>query len=176
MRKLILFIIETKSTKHNTDGLYIKEVFRNYYKYDEYKTLFRFIFMDGKWNYNKKSVLNKIDKEINKFNSAGNGEYHVIYVADKDEYRDNQQDLKYIRELTKFCVEKGYKLVWMDKNIEEAFIGHSVEQKRKVVEAGKFKNRKLIKHIPENKLSDRECNKRYCSNILCILDECLERK
>ena len=27
MRKLILFIIETKSTKHNTDGLYIKEVF-----------------------------------------------------------------------------------------------------------------------------------------------------
>ena len=176
MSKLIIFVIETKSSKYDSDGVYVKEVYQRFYSYNKYDTIFRFVYMDGKWNYNKKNVLNKINGEIKKFLSVGNKDYHVVYIADKDEYRTNQQDEKYVRMLTQFCKEKGYKLVWMDKNIEDVFLGHSVEQNQKIKEAARFKRDGLINHIPTKNLMDRECCRQHCSHILCVLNLCFDEK
>ena len=61
MRRLVIFVIETKSDKENSDGVYLRETLEHLYEYDRSNTIVKFVFMNGKGNYNKSSVVNKID-------------------------------------------------------------------------------------------------------------------
>ena len=60
MRRLVIFVIETKSDKENSDGVYLRETVERLYEYDRGNTIVKFVFMNGKGNYNKSSVVNKI--------------------------------------------------------------------------------------------------------------------
>ena len=80
MRRLVIFVIETKSDKENSDGVYLRETLEHLYEYDRSNTIVKFVFMNGKGNYNKSSVVNKIDSYIKDSTSQSYG-MSKIHVA-----------------------------------------------------------------------------------------------
>lgn len=177
MRKLIIFVIETKSDKENSDGVYLRETLEHLYEYDRSNTIVKFVFMNGKGNYNKSSVVNKIKayvKDSKKIDS--NTICSVLYVFDKDNSDTSREDEIFNRNVMEHCNKNGYLLVWMNKNIEEAYWKQEVDHKQKVRMAGKFKTTNEISKIDVARLSAPKANRRYTSNVLLELDKVLERK
>ena len=177
MRRLVIFVIETKSDKENSDGVYLRETVEHLYEYDRSNTIVKFVFMNGKGNYNKSSVVDKIDsyiedsKEIDKDTVCS-----VLYVFDKDNNDTSRDDESFNRSVVNFCKRNGYLLIWMNKNIEEAYWKQEINHKQKVTMAGKFKKTNEITKVDVTTLSVPKASRRYTSNILLELDKVLDRK
>jgi len=177
MRRLVIFVIETKSDKENSDGVYLRETVEKLYEYDRSNTIVKFVFMNGKGNYNKSSVVNKIDsyikdsKEIDK-----DTVYSVLYVFDKDNDDTSHKDENFNTSVESFCNCNGYQLIWMNKNIEEVYWKQEVDNKQKVSMAGKFKKTSEITKVDVATLSVSKAHRRYTSNVLLELDQILKRK
>ena len=177
MRRLVIFVIETKSDKENSDGVYLRETIEHLYKYDRSNTIVKFVFMNGKGNYNKSSVVNKIDSYIEDSKAIDSDTVcSVLYVFDKDNSDTSQDDGNFNQSVEEFCNRNGYLLVWMNKNIEEAYWKQEVNRKQKVPMAGKFKTTNQISKIDVATLSVSKANRRCTSNVLLELDKVLDRK
>ena len=177
MRRLVIFVIETKSDKENSDGVYLRETVEKLYEYDRSNTIVKFVFMNGKGNYNKSSVVNKMDsyiehaKEIDKDTICS-----VLYVFDKDNDDTSRRDENFNAGVVDFCNCNGYQLIWMNKNIEEVYWKQEASNKQKVTMAGKFKKTSQITKVDVATLSVSKAHRRYTSNILLELDKVLDRK
>ena len=133
--------------------------------------------MNGKGNYNKSSVVNKINsyiKDSKKIDS--NTVCSVLYVFDKDNSDTSREDRIFNQNVLEYCNRNGYLLIWMNKNIEEVYWRQEIDHKQKVRMAGKFKMTNEISKIRVAGLSIPIANRRYTSNILLELDKILDRK
>ena len=54
MKQLFVFCVESQDSRHDSDGLYIKQALDYFYQIDQHKTIIRFVYMKGKYNYAKK--------------------------------------------------------------------------------------------------------------------------
>ena len=159
MRKLLIFVIESKSEKENSDGIYLKETLEHFYEYD------------------KKSVVKKIEDFVKQAKAVNKDTQEtVFYMFDKDETVASNADVIFNKTVSDYCVQKGYDIIWMNKNVEDVYLGNEIDGKLKVREAAKFKNNKVITSVDIKKLSRKGADLRHTSNILLELDKVLSRK
>lgn len=173
MRKLVIFVVESKSKDIDSDGVYIRNTLDHFYTFNKHETITKFVFMDGKGNYNSPKVIKNIEKHIKSFKEAS---YEVIYVCDTDQINRSQEHVKNLKKINDFCKRNKYRLILMNYDVEDVYWGTQVEKKQKIKEAIRFASSKQIEKVVEKNLMNRNCTERHKSNILCVLDEIFERK
>lgn len=166
----MILCVETKKSA-DTDSIYILDTINRWYKVDN-KVKISKINMNSKSRYKSKDVVREI---ANKKKEFVLGDTHVIYFIDTDQYDRNPEHERELKEITHYCGDNGFDLVWFCHDVEEVFLGHKVSDSQKVQEATTFRRKKGIEGIQMEKLS---CNtKKACaSNIMNILDKYLPRK
>lgn len=122
---LLIFVTETTES-NNSDVMYIKKYLNTRFHVDN-NTVIRWVYMNGKANYEKGNVLKRINDYINgyrKYHSCSE-EIHVIYCIDIDVGVDSSRLNKKISD---YCEKKGYHLVWFNQTIEHVFLGKLIHQ------------------------------------------------
>lgn len=116
---LLIFVVECNKTSMS-DAIYLNYFIRTFHakEYLSNKVVIRFVFMGGKHNYNKNSVINEIncyirEASINRLN------YNVVYCIDTD--RNNNKNSKYISNVIQYCRNNNYNLVLFNPEIEYLF-------------------------------------------------------
>ena len=176
MRKLLIFVVESKSGKENSDGVYINVTLRNFYEYGN-DTIIKYVYMNGKGNYNKRSTINQINKycaDSRKIDPKT--QVHVYYVFDKDRIYNSNDDIQFAKRVESFCEENDYHIIWMNHTIEDVYLHEIVERHQKVKMAARFQSNNLIEKVNPKLLSYDRPNNKQTSNILCLLDQVLKRK
>lgn len=166
----MILCVETKKSA-DTDSIYILDTINHWYRIDG-KIKISKINMNTKTRYNAKGVIREIAQKEKAFTL---GDSRVIYFIDTDQYEKNPEHARELNEISRYCSDHGFDLVWFCHDVEEVFLGHKVSDSQKVQEAFTFRRKKKIEEVQAGKLS---CDtKRACvSNILNILDKYLERK
>lgn len=166
----LILCMETNK-KSATDDVYILELIRHIYQLNNQTKISR-IYMGTKTKYKAKNVLQEIKAKTKTYIS---GETRVIYCIDTDDHEKNAKHKRELIEISRFCQQNGYDLVWFCHDVEDVFLGERIADSRKVSEAGAFKRKGLIKEIPLDRLSG-SVEIVHTSNILNILDKYLSRK
>lgn len=167
--QLILCVETNKSAA--TDITYIMEALYKYYVIGNDVKLSK-VYMNSKSRYKSKDVLKQIKEYTEMYT---HGETRVIYCIDTDSYETDQYHSKELTDISNYCKEKGYDLVWFCHDIEEVFIGKKVSDSNKKSEAGKFRKNNMIDGIGEKKLSS-DSFKSGTSNMLKVFNIHLNRK
>lgn len=86
---------------------------------------------------------------------------------DKEDYALNEK-------LENFCLKEGYHLVYMNKDIENVFLGRSVKQTSKVNAAHNFliEKEELLQKNTNLKIADPKTIEKS-SNLLLVIEELL---
>lgn len=166
----MILCVETNK-RANTDYIYIFETIKHVYKEDR-RITFNKVYMGSKTKYKSKEVLRSIKQYTKDFTI---GETKVIYCIDTDAYETDIEHKKVFDDISRFCEENGYELIWFCHDIEDVYIGKRISDSQKVQEAGAFRKKNKIEEMDLTQLSgDRQ--RAHTSNILCILDKYLSRK
>lgn len=177
MRQLLIFVVESKSDKENSDGIYLKETLNYFYDFNQKDTIIKFVYMNGKQNYNKRKVEQKVLHFIKHAKAMINNiQYKVFYVFDKDNVNLSSEDIIFNKKVTQYCQKNNYCIIWMNKNVEDVYLRKTLEHGKKVKEAGQFKKRNAITKVNVNHLMNPSANSRHSSNIFVELDKILIRK
>lgn len=169
----LIFVVETNE-KCKSDWIYIKDTIEHFYQYDQAQTKFTPVYMDGKGKY--KSKEREINTVISQFaHSNKDNQSKVIYFFDCDKYDTKPEDAQFLIDAKQYCDTKGYDFVWFCKDIEQVYLGNSVEKKQKQAAATTFKAKKGIKNINKNMLLANNYVVKT-SNIMKVLDKYLNRK
>lgn len=171
MGRQILFCVETDETAR-TDVIYIKETIKKFYKPISNTDNIDFICMGSKQKYNSKSIVRKIKDKVKMFNPLG--DTTVIYCIDTDKYETNATQNKELEDITKYCNENEYLLVWFCHDIEEVYWGFSIENSGKKRKAVEFQTKGLIKNVDIKRLIQKS-KTRSKSNLMSILDVYFDR-
>lgn len=166
----MIICLETNS-RSKTDYIYIKETLDYLYEINNQVKISP-VYMDGKNKYQTKGVLREIAQKIKAFTI---GRSVVFYCVDTDDYEKNTEHANEFHDIRQFCKKSGYEFIWFCHDIEEVFLSKKLSDSQKVREAGAFRNRKGIKNIPLERLT-QETVKPSASNIVYILDQYLKRK
>ena len=166
----MIFCVETNK-KADTDSIYITETINMFYEATN-KISRKFIHLGTKSKYNDKETLKKIANWSKQF---AIGETRVIYFVDTDMYERCPEQKKQLEDIREFCYMNNYGFVWFCHDVEEVYLGKSIVDSKKVLEAGNFRRKKMINTINANNLSSKVVRKN-ASNILTVLDEYFERK
>lgn len=166
----MIFCLETNK-RANTDYIYIKETMDFLYQKNNQIKISP-VYMDGKTKYQSKSVLREIHKREKAFIS---GKTKIIYCIDTDEYENNIEHANIFRDIQIFCEENEYELIWFCHDVEEVFQGRGIADSLKVKEAGAYRDKKKIREMSLSRLAEKTIRP-HTSNLLCILDQYLERK
>ena len=166
----MIFCVET-NRRADTDSIYIQETISHWYTVSR-KVKISKIYMNSKTKYNAKEVVREIARMSKEFVL---GETKVIYCIDTDQYERDAARAAELDEISRYCKDKGYDLIWFCHDVEEVFQGKKISDSLKVQEASKFRRKKMIAEIQEARLS---CDEKYScsSNILNVLDKYLLRK
>lgn len=170
MRKQILFCIETKK-KAKTDKIYIDETIDRFYHLGS-DIRKRFIYLDGKGNYNKPKVENEITLQTKKFGM--DNPTIVIYCLDTDKHDSDPVQANELESVIKYCKAKGYEFVWFCRDVEDVYWGEQIPDSEKTQRAAQFKKGRKISEIKESNLRNNR-KTRHKSNIMTILDKHLEK-
>ena len=166
--KLVVFCVET-DRKAQIDTKYIDKAIREFYLIDN-NIKVSYIYLNGKGNYNKKSITNQIKEKF----SGDFDEKHVVYCIDLDSQADSNV-IEVNEKIKEYCIELKYNLVWFCRDIEEVFLHKKVNQSIKVEESNKFSRTKgLCKANIQTLSSNFETPKH--SNLLLVLDNFMTRK
>lgn len=166
----MILCVETKKSA-DTDSIYILDTISRWYKVDN-KVKISKINMNSKSRYNSKDVVREIAKKEKEFVL---GDTHVIYFIDTDQYDRNPEHEREWKEISCFCENNGFDLVWFCHDVEEVFWGHKVSDSQKVQEATAFRKKKGIEEVSAERLSCTTI-RASASNILKVFDKYLERK
>lgn len=166
----MIFCVETNK-RADTDSIYISEAINHWYQLNNQIKISK-VYMNTKSKYNSKAVLQEICKKSKDFMI---GSTKVIYCIDTDQYEVNVEHAKELENISQYCKEKHYDLIWFCHDVEEVFLGHSVSDSQKVQAAASFRRKNEIRKIHIDKLSC-DTNRTCGSNILKILDKYLPRK
>ena len=169
MYRQLLFCVEADK-KSNSDFVYISEILKHFYSYDNNKVSVKCINMGSKYNYNRSKIIKEISSRIRQFR----GETNVFICVDTDNIQGKYEDKKKIEEIDDYCKLKGFELIWFCRDIEEVCWGKHIADDIKVKEAGRFRRKNIIKNLETKKLESNNHNKEN-SNALLVLDQYLER-
>ena len=128
--------------------------------------------MNSKSRYNSKDVVREIAKKEKEFVL---GDTHVIYFIDTDQYERNPEHEREWKEISRFCENNGFDLVWFCHDVEEVFIGYKVSDSDKTKKAAEFVKKNIVKNVNYKKLSSDKLIKNT-SNMLLVFDKYLQRK
>lgn len=170
----LIFCIES-TDKNPIDKYYIDALIKNYYIIVENKI--SFIGLGGKYRYNNP----KITKEIYRLRKAASDisklEVKVIYCLDKDANSSDPQDRDFINQVTEYCMDNGYDIIWFVRTIEEVMIGKVTNQKEKHSSAIDFVRKKKAAQLNVSNLNCSDnVNAKKKSNIVTVIDKYLVRK
>lgn len=157
--------------KAATDYIYISDTIKRFYTLSN-RIKISPLYMNGKNNYKSKSVLKTIDKLRKDFTS---GDTEVIYCIDTDEFETNVDHARELKEISRFCEQNGYGMIWFCRDVEDVYLGKRMPRNEKVRAAAAFRRRNGIEDISPAGLSSGK-KKAHLSNILIVLDQYLERK
>lgn len=169
MSRQLLFCVET-GKQAKTDNVYINETLNRYYQIGS-DIRIRYIYLNGKSNYNKNDIRMDIKTQTAQY--LRNGETHVIYCIDTDRHDIDAGHLKDLRDIEEYCAKNGYEFVWFSRDIEDVYWGEQIHKDEKVQKARQFRSGKKIEAIPEKNLRARTIT-RHKSNILLILDDVIK--
>ncbi|MCI7493142.1 MAG: hypothetical protein MSA91_10235 [Lachnobacterium sp.] len=169
----LIIVVETNK-KCNSDWIYIKDTIEHFYSIDNARTKLTPIYMDGKGKYRKKQ--REVEEYIKKYSKAADeNESHVIYCFDCDNYDINNEDSSFLDEVSRYCQDNDYNLVWFCKDIESVYLKKKVDAVDKKKTAANFKANRMIDNISINSLNSQKY-KVGTSNIVDVLDRYLKRK
>lgn len=166
----IILCVETNK-RADTDIIYILAAIKHWYQINNRIKISK-IYMNAKSMYNSKSVLRQIEAATKAFSF---GTTQVIYCIDTDQYEKNTEHAKELENISRYCRERHYDLIWFCHDVEEVFLGKKVSDSQKVLEAHSFKRKEEIEQIHMDRLSCTAL-RAGTSNILSILDRYLPRK
>lgn len=166
----MIFCVETNKNA-NTDSIYITETINRFYEQTN-KISRKFIYLGSKSKYNDKETIKQIAKWSKDFTI---GETKVVYFIDTDMYERNPEHKKQFDDIKAFCDANDYGFVWFCHDVEEVYLGRTIEDSKKVSEAGNFRKKKMISAMTISYLCS-DVIRKNASNILTVLDEYFERK
>lgn len=173
--QLILCVESNKKTK--SDFIYIKETMDYYYDFSTQNIKISPVYMNGKGKYNTSTVKKTIQNLIAQYKSTSSRNLSVVlYFFDLDKYDTSSTDAKFLSTVKDYCDRNSYQFVWFCRDIENVYLGHSIENGKKANESYNFRKRKIIRTIDSNSLSWTSNYSIGKSNILKILDQYLTRK
>lgn len=170
MARQLIFCLETNK-RANTDYIYIKEAIDFLYQ-ESRQVKISPIYMGTKTKYRSKDVLKEISQKKKMFI---HGETKVIYFIDTDAFEKSAEHENAFREIRQFCEKNNFDLVWFCHDVEEVFLGRQIPDDLKVQAAGTYRGKGKIEKISSGKLSS-EIIRKNTSNLLCVLDQYLDRK
>ena len=169
MGQQLIFVVETNK-RCNSDWIYIKETIEHFYSYDRTQIKLSVVYMDGKGNYSSSKKEKEIKSLISQYSKASKvNKSKVIYCFDCDDYINNQDDAKFLEKAKQYCDSCGAEFVWFCKDIEEVYLGKSINDSQKKKESANFKAKKQINSVDSKKLSE-DTYKIGTSNIMKVLD------
>lgn len=156
---LLIFVVETTES-NDSDKMYISKYISTVYPQlkESPDCVIKWVYMNGKGNYKKKSVLDNIEDYRTRYLRFHEDmkDIHVIYCVDLDDTcqtLDANNNKRLNREIKAFCNERSFKFVWFNRTIEEVFLGKKIlRQKDKSKEAQQY----IRKGIPKTE---------FCSDI-----------
>ncbi len=168
----LIFVVEADE-KSRSDYIYIKSIVDEIYGTQQSNDIkLSPVFMGGKGNYKKNSIL----KQINNLQKAykRNGETKVIYCFDTDKYESNVGNKNELSMEEKFCRDNSYEFAWFCHDVEEVFLGRSVDDSKKTEEARHYLSGEGVRNVKVDNLRSETMSK--CkSNLLSVVDKCLEQ-
>lgn len=170
MGKQLLFCVETDKTAR-TDVIYIKETIKRFYGSVPNTIKIDFICMGSKNKYKTRGIASQIKEKTKMYTTLG--ETTVIYCIDTDGFEKDAVQKKDFEEISKYCDEHNYRLIWFCHDVEEVFLGQTVDKSDKKKLAIEFQIKKKIDNIEKRNLSSKKLIK-HKSNILMVLDELLK--
>lgn len=166
--KLLVLCVETDK-EADTDPKYIDKAIRTFYVVNNDISI-KYVRMNGKGNYNKKSVTMQIKRHF----TGDFDDICVAYCIDIDNLADSEV-VEQNKSIKEYCDSLNYKYIWFCRDIEEVFLHRRVDKSEKKQESIKFGNLRDLGKATESSLSSKSQNK-YKSNLLCVLDTFMERK
>lgn len=175
MSTQFIFAVETNKSC-NSDWIYIKSTIEHFYEYEPSQVKLSVVYMDGKGNYNSAKKEREIRSLISQYKATSkNNRSAVIYCFDCDDYNSNPETVNFLEAVKKYCDTNDYEFVWFCRDVEEVYLGKSVENSKKKKEAAAFKIQKGITKMNVSSLT-RTKYQRYTSNIINVLDQFKELK
>lgn len=101
--------------------------------------------------------------------------YHIVYVMDRDYPNANKGQEILNTRIKKYCEDRDYLIAWMNPDIENVYLGKTVNDTDKTRSAKKYYRKELLykeKEALKKKLSSN-CAMKGCSNLFTILDPLL---
>ena len=162
-----IFVVEA-DRKCKSDWIYIKDTMDHFYHYDSSNVKLSPVYMAGRGNYKKKE--REIAGLISQYRAGGKANHsNLLYCFDCDDYDTSQKDSEFLKSAEKYCRERDAAFVWFCKDVEQVYIGRSIENSQKKKMAAAFKEREQIREIRSRQLS-AEVYRNQTSNILRVLD------
>lgn len=166
----LILCVETNK-RADTDSIYISETIRYWYQLNNRIKISK-VYMNTKSRYCSKGVEREIAEKTEAF---AIGETRVIYCIDTDQYEKSMEHKKEFRDISRYCEEHHYDLIWFCHDIEEVFLGRKVPDSQKKQEAALFRRKRKIEEIHSEQLSCQTIQT-GTSNLLSVLDQYLPRK
>lgn len=119
----------------------------------------------------------KVKKEIDGFCSFYNGNNpgettYVIYCLDADIDKTGSAAIN--PDIVSYCKQNGYQLVWFNSDVEDVFLGHTVDDKTKVRESVNFVKQNKIEKVNQVSLCcSTPLTRRHFSNLKLVFDQIL---
>lgn len=165
----LIFVVETKK-QCNSDWIYIKETIEHFYSYERTQLKLSVVYMDGKGNYSSNKREREIKSLISQYSTASKAnESKVVYCFDCDDYINNQDDAKFLKKAKQYCDSCGAEFIWFCKDVEQVYLGKSINDNQKKKESANFKAKKQINNVDSKKLLE-DTYKIGTSNIMKVLD------
>ena len=164
MGQQLIFCVETNKT-NKSDEIYIKQTINKFFQLDQAHQKLSWVYMDGKGKYASNSVKKAIGDYIKKYKvTSDSNESVVIYCFDCDDFDIKKQDEDFLNTVQSYCDENDYRFVWFCKDIEQVFLGKSIEKNKKGKEAASFAAKGMIDQINLEQLKKSSFQNR-CSNL-----------
>lgn len=170
--KQLIFVVEA-NVSNKSDSIYIKTFIDYYYKIEK-NIVINYIYMNGKNNYNKTKIINKINQFVKRNN---NGENIVFYCIDTDNINSDRQHFDSFLNVSNFCKANKYQLIWFCYDIENVFLKRKVEKcDKKKMAVWFIKNIHSLRALKDIELSKDKVGSNCTSNIVNVLNNYLYKK
>ncbi len=163
-----LIICVECDSKSKSDWMYVKSAIERFFTIDNAIHL-KPVFMGSKSNYKKKAAeCEKLRKDFER-----SGKSVIIYCFDTDQYEKDPVHARELKEEEEFCKASGYEFVWFCHDIEEVYLGKSVEKSAKKKMAADFYQNGDVRLLDEKVLYSEKMGKGR-SNLLVVLRRLLQ--
>ncbi len=168
MAHQLIFVVEAAESS-KSDNIYIRSVLDEYFDFRSRSDIkVNTVYMDGRGNYKKRNIINKINKFAKEYNKLG--ATSVIYCFDTDKFDCDPEDKNKFEEEANYCRMNDYDFVWFCHDVEEVFVGKSVDKNEKTNIAKQYSSNDGIKKVKKSNLRSTKMTKGK-TNLLFVLEK-----